>query len=260
MHGTALATACIRRCRGGVPAKRILASSGASCSLLDVKILDVPGSGSVANNTRSRNQFGQYVRNRTSPTQSTSAEAIAARAGMTAAVALWQSLTDAQRMAWEDYAQQFRGQTRLGIPAPLSGFDAAVQCNLVGAQMAVPVVFSDPPPLPNFVESSMYVTWTGTAFGGPILWHSTPNSPSGNQLFIYACKAGSSGWMRPTSGGRRLLINRVNFGFTPNNQATPYFGRFGPTPPSAGEVSFWGLREVSNGRLGPESVSRLVVP
>jgi hypothetical protein len=80
-------------------------------------------SGSIGDTVYSRNQYGPYVRARTSPTQPGTAKQTAARNRFAAAVAAWQStLSAADRTSWHDYARQVPGYDALGNPQQLSGF------------------------------------------------------------------------------------------------------------------------------------------
>lgn len=80
------------------------------------------GSGSIGGLTWSHNRGGQYLRARVIPVNpNTEAQGIA-RENMSSAVSLWtNTLDDAQRQAWQTYAQDTPTVNRLGAQLILSG-------------------------------------------------------------------------------------------------------------------------------------------
>lgn len=86
-----------------------------------MKQLNVPQSGSQANTTASRNRFGQYLRNRSMPTQPRTAAQVAVRSSLANFSQLWKTLTDAQRLAWSAYADSHPRTNSLGVSIKLTG-------------------------------------------------------------------------------------------------------------------------------------------
>lgn len=86
-------------------------------------------SGSVGGVTASRNRFGPYFRTRAKPVISTSADAQAAKGILAAQTTRWQTLTDAERAAWETYADTHLVTNSLGVPQALTGHQAFVGIN-----------------------------------------------------------------------------------------------------------------------------------
>jgi hypothetical protein len=84
--------------------------------------------GSIAGNVYSRNRFGFYVRNRTVPMNPNTGLQQAARNAFSDAAGYWsQTLTDAERIAWNDYAAAVSVLNKLGQPCYLSGFNMFVR-------------------------------------------------------------------------------------------------------------------------------------
>lgn len=104
-------------------------------------------SGSTGGITGSRNKGGQYLRARVNPVNPNSTAQQTARSRFTDANDSWSSLTEAQRTAWNDWAQLQVWKNRLGDTIQLSG-----QQGYIGAYSAsesallVPAVA---PPAPN---------------------------------------------------------------------------------------------------------------
>ena len=118
-----------------------------------MKILDIPQSGSVGNQTSSRNRSGQYRRQRAMPTQPRTASQMAARARMASQSSAWRGLTDAQRAAWNAFAQSFTVVNSLGATINLTGAQSFVKINCVNLLNGDAVVTA-PPALPAFTACS----------------------------------------------------------------------------------------------------------
>lgn len=96
-------------------------------------------SGSVGGVTAGHNKGGQYLRNRSIPTNPNSTRQQAARSALGTASQRWKTLTVSQRAAWEAYATQTPVNNRLGESITLSGIAMYVRTNsfLLAAGSAV---------------------------------------------------------------------------------------------------------------------------
>lgn len=99
-----------------------------------MKKLDVPQSGSQANTTASRNRFGQYNRTRAMPTQPRTAAQVQARGFLSTVSKAWASLTDAERLAWNNYAAAHTFTDSLGQSYSLTGHQAFVSVGTICLQ------------------------------------------------------------------------------------------------------------------------------
>jgi len=89
-------------------------------------------SGSIAGNTFARNRYGNYVRSRTKPVNPNSARQVDIRAAMIHITEEWNdTLNDAQRAGWNEYANAVAMQNRLGESIHLSGFNHFVRSNSI---------------------------------------------------------------------------------------------------------------------------------
>lgn len=89
-----------------------------------------PLSGSLGGMTASRNKGGQYFRQRVIPTNPNSTRQQAQRAAFGTAVQRWtNTLTDAQRVGWDTYAQNVPLTDTLGQALQLSGQQMYVRTN-----------------------------------------------------------------------------------------------------------------------------------
>lgn len=89
-------------------------------------------SGSIAGNTYARNRFGNYARARTKPTNPNSSPQQSVRSAVSDAVGRWaNTLTAAQRTAWNLYADSVDMLNRLGETVQLSGFNHYVRSNSI---------------------------------------------------------------------------------------------------------------------------------
>jgi len=87
-------------------------------------------SGSVAGNTHARNRFGNYIRARTTPVNPNSSRQTKMRSIMATLVERWNdTLSNAQRTAWNLYASSVNWLNALGETVKLTGFNHYVRSN-----------------------------------------------------------------------------------------------------------------------------------
>ncbi len=115
-------------------------------------------SGRLGSVIAARNRGGSYFRNGTIPITSTTAEALAAKARLGALSTGWQSLTDAQRLAWQSWAQNNPVVNRLGQSITLQGNAAYISINARllqagGAAVDSPPIIPAPQPLASLTST-----------------------------------------------------------------------------------------------------------
>lgn len=102
-------------------------------------------SGSIGGVVYSRNRGGPYCRNRAIPVNPASEYQEAVRAYMSQLVNLWQdTLTSAQRAAWDNYAEQVPLPNSFGDPRNVGGIGMYVRSNLPRLQNSLPRVDAGP--------------------------------------------------------------------------------------------------------------------
>lgn len=124
------------------------------------KIIDIPTSGSIGNQTNSRNRSGQYKRQRSMPTQPRTTAQVAARARLASQATAWRGLTEAQRAAWNAFSHSFTVVNSLGISVSLTGAQCFIKVNSVNLLIGDATVLV-PPALPAFVAATV-TALTGT--------------------------------------------------------------------------------------------------
>lgn len=108
-------------------------------------------SGSIGGTTYSYNRYGPYMRRRAVPVTSTTPAAIAAKARLTTATQAWQSLTAANKLAWNSWTLTNPVTNSLGQPQVLTGHVAfvglATRLLLLGSPIAnTPPLLAAPAP------------------------------------------------------------------------------------------------------------------
>lgn len=100
-------------------------------------------SGSVGGTTYSRNKSGMYMRARSVPVQPDSAAQLQVRSALTALVTAWkETLTAAQRAAWELYAQNVPVTNPLGDQVNNSGQNWYIGANTPRLQAIAKLAFT----------------------------------------------------------------------------------------------------------------------
>ncbi len=88
-------------------------------------------SGSIAGDTFARNRYGNYVRARTKPINPNTALQQTVRGAMASLTTRWgQTLSAAQRTAWNLYASNVAMKNRLGEVINLTGFNHYIRSNM----------------------------------------------------------------------------------------------------------------------------------
>lgn len=102
-------------------------------------------SGSIGGQTYSHNKGGMYIRSRAVPTNPNSLSQQAVRASLAAIANLWNnSLSPAQRTAWNAYAAQVTVANALGSAIQLSGINHFIRSN--AQRTAAAVLFQNTAP------------------------------------------------------------------------------------------------------------------
>lgn len=154
------------------------------------KVLTVPTSGSIGNVTYSRNRNGQYIRQRSIPTQPRTAAQVNQRARLTTAAAAWRGLTAGQMASWTSFGLSFTVNNSLGTPINLTGLQAYTKVNTVNALNGDAQV-STPPALPVFLPCT--ATGITVTAGTPLFEVNGVTPAAGTKHMIYASPQRSAG-------------------------------------------------------------------
>jgi hypothetical protein len=169
-------------------------------------------SGSIAGNTWSRNKGGQYVRQRTTPTNPTTSRQTIVRSWMQTLSSAYASLTQAQRDAWKQYGETHPVTNALGVSIILSGQQWFVALNsrrldIGSAVVATPPAVNEPAPLTSMTAAAsegggtITVTFTPTPLSAGqrlAVWATAPGTPGADPSFSqarlqgYGASAGTS--------------------------------------------------------------------
>ena len=101
--------------------------------------------GSIAGNVYSRNRYGAYARARTKPVNPNTGYQQVVRAIVTYLTTYWsQTVTSAQRTAWNLYAANVVMLNKLGESVHLSGFNHFIRSNSARIQAGLAIVAAGP--------------------------------------------------------------------------------------------------------------------
>ena len=106
--------------------------------------------GSIGEEVYLRTQGGLTIRERVTPTPSSSDDQLAVRAALAAVAAEWSgTLTEPQRDSWRSYAHQHPGPNRWGERSITSGYCAFVKANVYRWRLDEALAFAWAPPGPS---------------------------------------------------------------------------------------------------------------
>lgn len=205
-----------------------------------MKFLGAPQSGSQANTTSSRNRFGQYTRNRSTPVNPKSGAQGIVRARMALNSAAWRALTAAQRAGWGSLGNMMVRTDSLGQSYTLQGNQAYASVNnnrlLCGlAPVADAPAFSTPIAL-----ATVILTLTAAAFS--VAFTATP-IPAATYLVLLAGPQRSAG--RAYEGDFRFIVLSTAAQASPLVATAAYTAKFGV--PIVGNRIFLSLYTVTLG-------------
>lgn len=135
-------------------------------------------SGSIAGNTFARNRSGAYIRSRTKPVNPNTDRQNDVRAVVAFLVERWsETLTAAERAAWDLYASNVTMKNKLGESIKLTGFNHYIRSNASriragnGAIDAGPVIFELPAQDPAFAVTASEAAQTfSVTFNNALGW------------------------------------------------------------------------------------------
>lgn len=187
-----------------------------------MKVLTVPSSGSVGNQTTSRNRSGQYIRQRSIPVQPRTPSQVARRATLTALSASWRGLTASQMVSWIAFANSFTVVNSIGATINLTGLQSYIKVNSVNTLNGDATV-TTPPALPVFLAA----TTTGiTAVAvTPLIQIAGVNPAAGTKFMIFASPQLSAGVS--FNGVYRWLQTSQTFTSGEMSIQTAYAAKFG---------------------------------
>ena len=180
----------------------------------------------------SKNRYGNYIRNKTTPVNPQTTFQQNARAALAANSQAWGGLTEAQRNGWKALAQELPFTDIFGDSKTLTGSALFVKLN--GNLNKLPSASISDSPVKVAVPAVEGLALTATASGGilsalSMTFASTP-IPAGFDMVIYATPGISPG--RSFVKNQFRLLTVVGSGFSsPQNLFAAYEARFG-TPRS----------------------------
>lgn len=217
-----------------------------------MKYLGPPCSGSIQALTYSRNRFGQYQRNRSTPVNPGSVPQVNQRARMSASAAAWRALTDVQRAGWDSLGLMMQRTDALGQVYTLNGFEAYCSVNNNNQTVGDATVSTAPALATPADVDTATVTLTAAAFS--IAYTPTPLA-AGTRLLIFISPQRSAG--RRFEGDYRLIAFTAAAAASPANVFTAYEARLGT--PVVGNRIFIKLLPFNTGFVGsPFGVSQVV--
>lgn len=181
-----------------------------------------PQSGSVRADTYSRNRYGSYIRNRSVPVNPSTSLQTIARMRFTTNSQAWRGLTDAERAAWNAYAETHPIVSPLGEFKYLTGSSMFVKIRCQRQANSIPGG-TTPPAEPAFVTSGLSLVATA---GTPALTVSGTDQPSGYKALIRASPPLSAGRSFPPSQPVMQSVAADTWA-TPISILSAYTGRYG---------------------------------
>lgn len=217
-----------------------------------MKFLGEPRSGSYAGQTSSRNRFGQYVRNRSTPVNPNSVPQGNVRARLSNNAAAWRALTDTQREGWISLGLSITRTDSLGQTYNLTGFQAYCLINNNNLAAGSAIVSAAPALVDPGTLLTVTVTLSAAAFS--VAYTTTPLA-AGVRIFAFCSPQRSAG--RYFEGDYRLIAVSAAAAASPLVLTTSYAARLGT--PVTGNKIFMSFALYQSGFQGPPLLAAQVV-
>lgn len=220
--------------------------------LASMKFLGPPQSGSFAGQTSSRNQFGQYVRNRSTPVNPNSVPQAQVRSRMAGNASAWRALTDVQRAGWEALGLEISRTDSLGTTYNLNGFMAYCMVNNNKVAAGDAAVSAAPAVVVPTNIITLTPTLTSAAFS---LAYTTTPLAAGTRMFTFCSPMRSAG--RSFENDYRLISVTAAAAASPNNVFAAYQARLGT--PVTGTRIFMSIAAYNGGFMSLPFLASQVV-
>lgn len=199
-------------------------------------------SGSIAGSTFSHNKGGQYVRQRTIPTNPTTTKQSAVRNIIAIVSSSWFGLTANQRTEWEQWAALYPVVDSLGQSVQLTGHQAFVGLN-TRLQLAGVAIVPTCPVGAGPVDLTT-ATVVATAPGSVVVTYTPTPLPAGVRLVAWGTLPAKVS-VNPNRRQARLLGISAAAAVSPQTVASPYVA-------IAGQASnFWLAVQNAAGQISP---------
>ena len=191
----------------------------------NMKILDVPQSGSLAGQTSSRNRYGQYRRTRAQPVNPGTITQENARAFLAQVSASWKQLTNTQRNGWEECAREYPIIDSLGQSTVLTGSAMFVRANTARLRASLPIIPDNVAATP---WSSPFFSATMTNGASPTFIITAAAVPPGGQMLTFDAGPQVSAGVNYWSDFRRIGLIPGGTGPITLTLIPAYTNKFGP--------------------------------
>lgn len=198
------------------------------------------GRGKLGGLVASRNRSGSYMRTKVTPSNPQSTAQTTVRNSLTSVAQAWRGLSAAQRIAWNNAVQSFKGTNIFGDGTTPSGFGLYSKLNqnllLIGAS-----VITDPP-LPANVPAFTSMSLAAAAGAGTVTLTYAPAIGATEKVVVYATPGVSAGKSFVKSEYRKIDVI-VTADASPFSIETEYEAVFGSVP-AAGTKIFMKVRQI----------------
>jgi hypothetical protein len=162
----------------------------------------VDGRGKIGGHVASKNRAGSYMRTKVTPVNPKTAAQVLARSRFSTLSVAWSGLTDAQRAAWNNATDLWKGSNVFGDIKHPSGFNLFQRLNNMLAQVGVAQIVN--PPLPAVVPALTAFSFVPDNSDTMVLTFLPTPIPAGFALLIDGTAPCSPGLKNANARFRRI--------------------------------------------------------
>lgn len=191
--------------------------------------------GKINGTVHSKNRFGQYMRNKTSPVNPQTTAQSGVRNSFATFAQGWRSLTQVQRDAWSSAAADFTRNNVFGDNVKMTGANLYMSLNRNIATAGGVAITS--PPLPAAVTGMLTLSGDPDISDDSILMTYTPAIPADGTVLVFATAPQSAG-VSFVKNKYRFIEAIVTADASPYDISTAYEAKFGTGWKTAGQKIF----------------------
>jgi photosystem II stability/assembly factor-like uncharacterized protein len=149
------------------------------------------GSGKLGGQVITKNHYGKFQKTKVTPANPKTSRQLAVRANFKAVQTAWETLSETNRLLWNNCVSDYPQKDRFGDIHILSGYGLFMKCNV--SRLNISQLVLESPPVKFSFPNWSVVGVSAFAITGKVWLFMSPTIPAGNRLELFATSSVSPG-------------------------------------------------------------------
>jgi hypothetical protein len=149
------------------------------------------GSGKLGGQVITKNHYGRFQKTKVTPANPKTSRQLAVRANFKAVQTAWETLSETNRLLWNNCVSDYPQKDRFGDTHILSGYGLFMKCNV--SRLNIGQLVLESPPVKFSFPNWSVVGVSAFAITGKVWLFMSPTIPAGNRLELFATSSVSPG-------------------------------------------------------------------